>query len=314
MTPAPRAFISHATEDKDRFVIPFATQLRQKGVEAWVDQWEIKAGESLVDRIFEGGIKDASIFIVVLSNTSVSKPWVRDELDAGVLKRISGKAKVIPIILDDEVNVPVALQHTLYLSVPKDGLERVLEKTVHSIFDVDNKPPLGAPPAYTSTRSLPEVLPDAVDNAVFNAIIDLTLNESAGTITRESLTDVVAQLGVSRDALEESVSILDSKGHIELTRALSGNWFIGGVTPSSFLRALEARGTDVEGLQLRLLAAIVNDSTKSYKTFEGQPRIITNGLLHALEARKLISCSRVLSGEIFIRAVSAEATRIVRRG
>lgn len=170
MTPAPKAFISHATEDKERFVIPFATKLRENGVEAWVDQWEIKAGESLVDRIFEAGIKNASIFIVVLSSTSIAKPWVRDELDAGVLKRISGTAKLIPILLDD-VEVPVSLQHTLYLSVAKDGLEKVLEKTLHSIFELDNRPPLGSPPLYTTTTSLPQLLPDAVDNAVFNVVI-----------------------------------------------------------------------------------------------------------------------------------------------
>lgn len=106
---------------------------------AWVDQWEIKAGESLVDRIVESGIRDASVFIVVLSSTSVAKPWVRDELDAGVMRRISGQAKVIPIVLDD-VEVPLSLQHTLYLSVPEDGLEKVLEKALHSIFQVDNRP------------------------------------------------------------------------------------------------------------------------------------------------------------------------------
>lgn len=310
---APRAFISHATEDKESFVIPFATRLREKGIDAWVDQWEIRAGESLVDRIFEDGIKDASVFIVVLSEVSVAKPWVRDELDAGVLKRIAGKAKLIPILLD-EVDVPVSLQHTLYLSVPREGLDRILEKTIHSIFEIDSRPQLGAPPAYASSVSLPEVLPDAVDNVVFNAIIDLTLDESAGTITRESLAEAVAKFGVSSDALEESVAILELKGHIQVRRALNGNWFLGGVTPASFLRALEVRGTDIKGLQFRLLAAIVNDSTKSYRIFEDQPRVVTDGLLHSLEARKLISCSRVLGGDIFIQGVSAEATRIVRRG
>lgn len=312
MTAAPKAFISHATEDKDRFVIPFAIKLRERGVDAWVDQWEIKAGESLVDHIFEDGIKEASVFIVVLSQTSIAKPWVRDELDAGVLKRIAGKAKLIPIILD-EVEVPVSLQHTLYLSVPREGLERVLEKTIHSIFEINNRPPLGPPPAYASSVSPPQVLPDAVDNAVFNAIVDLTLDGSAGTITRESLSEAVARFGVSSDALEESVSILESRGHIQVRRALNGNWFLGGITPSSFLRALETKGIDIKGLQLRLLADIVNDSTRSYRTFEGQPRIVTDCLLHSLEARKLISCSRVLSGDIVVQGVSAEATRIVRR-
>lgn len=313
MTPAPRAFISHATEDKDRFVIPFATKLRQKGVEAWVDQWEIKAGESLVDRIFEDGIKDAAVFIVVLSKVSIAKPWVRDELDAGVLKRIAGKAKVIPIILD-EVEVPVSLQHTLYLSVPMDGLERVLEKTVHSIFEIDTRPPLGTPPAYASNNSLPRLLPDPVDNVVFNAIIDLILDESAGTISKGSLSELLAPMGISTDAVEESVEILASKGEIRIQKLLSGSWFMKDVPADSLLRGLEARGTDIAGLKLRLLASVVNDPAKSYRTFEGQPRAVTDALLASLEKRGLISCIRVLSGEILIGQVTAEATRLVRRG
>jgi len=313
MTPAPKAFISHATEDKDRFVIPFATKLREKGVDAWVDQWEIKPGESLVDRIFESGIKEASVFIVVLSSTSVRKPWVRDELDAGVMRRISGQAKVIPIILDD-VEVPVSLQHTLYLSVSKDGLEKVLEKTVHAIFEIDTRPPLGAPPAYTSNNSLPRLLPDPVDNVVFNTIIDLTLDESMGTITREQLSELLAPMGISTEALGESVEILTSKGQLHIQKVLSGDWFITDVPADSLLRALEARGTDIAGLKFRLLAAVVNDSAKSYRTFEGQPRAVTNALLTSLEQRGLISCIRVLGGEIFISGVTAEATRLVRRG
>jgi len=37
----PRAFVSHATEDKARFVTQFATALRAGGIDAWVDEWEI---------------------------------------------------------------------------------------------------------------------------------------------------------------------------------------------------------------------------------------------------------------------------------
>lgn len=165
-------------------------------MDAWVDQWEIKAGESFVDRIFEFGIKEALVFIVVLSSTSVAKPWVRDELDAGVMRRISGQAKVIPIVLD-YVEVPVSLQHTLYLSVPKDGLDKVIEKALHSIFEVDNRPPLGLPPAYTTAAELAQLLPDPVDNMVLNAIIDLHLYDSADTISDQSLLERLVATDVS---------------------------------------------------------------------------------------------------------------------
>lgn len=312
MTTAPKAFISHATEDKATFVVPFATKLREKGVDAWVDQWEIKAGESLVDRIFESGIRDASVFIVVLSSTSVAKPWVRDELDAGVMRRISGQAKVIPIVLD-EVEVPVSLQHTLYLSVPKDGLEKVIEKALHSIFEVDSRPPLGAPPAYTTAAELPRVLPDPVDNIVFNAIIDLHLDDSANTISDKSLLERLSGTDVSADAMNESVEIFESERRITRQRMMGGNWFITDVKSRTLLPALSARGVDIEGLQTRLLTAIVNNPQQAITAFEDQPQVVTRALLDSFESRGLIKTQKMMSGHVFIHNVSAEATRIVRR-
>ena len=51
MMTAPKIFLSHASEDKDRFVVEFARRLRENGVDAWLDQWEMKPGDSLVDMI-----------------------------------------------------------------------------------------------------------------------------------------------------------------------------------------------------------------------------------------------------------------------
>ena len=42
----PKVFISHASDDKERFVKKFALKLRNKGVDAWLDRWEIKPGDS----------------------------------------------------------------------------------------------------------------------------------------------------------------------------------------------------------------------------------------------------------------------------
>ena len=80
----PKVFVSHATEDKERFVTEFARHLRSRGVDAWIDDWEIGLGQSLVDKIFEDGIKNADVFVIVLSKNSVAKKWVREELDGNV--------------------------------------------------------------------------------------------------------------------------------------------------------------------------------------------------------------------------------------
>ena len=63
---APKVFVSHAGEDRDRFVTGFATKLMEKGVDAWYSLWEIAPGDSLVEKIFNEGLKDAAALIIVL--------------------------------------------------------------------------------------------------------------------------------------------------------------------------------------------------------------------------------------------------------
>src|SRR2546423_5840391 len=112
----PKVFVSHASEDKERFVLDFATKLRAKGIDAWLDKWEILPGDSLIDKIFEEGIKTAQAVIVVLSKYSVNKPWVKEELNAAVVKKINGISKLIPVVIDD-CEVPEALRSTVWVRI-----------------------------------------------------------------------------------------------------------------------------------------------------------------------------------------------------
>src|ERR1017187_1997785 len=106
----PKAFVSYASEDKDRFVLGFARKLRERGVDAWLDRWEIKPGDSLVEKIFEEGIKNADSFLVVVSSNSILKRWVREELDSGVVRKIEKTCRLIPVVID-ACEVPQALKH-----------------------------------------------------------------------------------------------------------------------------------------------------------------------------------------------------------
>src|SRR5712691_12860113 len=54
----PKVFLSHASEDKE-FVLDFASRLRRRGVDVWLDRWEILPGDSFVDKIFDEGLAQA---------------------------------------------------------------------------------------------------------------------------------------------------------------------------------------------------------------------------------------------------------------
>jgi hypothetical protein len=67
MSAQPKVFVSHAHEDKERFVTHFAERLRSRGIDAWVDEWKIGPDDSILDKIFEEGLKNAQAMIIVLS-------------------------------------------------------------------------------------------------------------------------------------------------------------------------------------------------------------------------------------------------------
>ena len=167
----PKVFVSHASEDKERFVRDFGIKLRSKGIEAWIDEWEISPGDSLIDRIFEEGIKIAQAIVIVVSKHSISKPWVREELNASMIKKINGISKLIPVIID-ECEVPEALHSIAWVRI-KDfhNYDNEFERIVMSIYGYSDKPALGATPMYTQTTI--DVLPDLTktDSLVMKLVV-----------------------------------------------------------------------------------------------------------------------------------------------
>ena len=96
---APKVFVCHAGEDKD-FATRLGERLRASGVDVFVDKWEILPGDKMIQKIFGEGIPQARAFIIILSRKSVTKPWVQEELDAGLVLRIEKRMKVIPIRIE----------------------------------------------------------------------------------------------------------------------------------------------------------------------------------------------------------------------
>ena len=138
----PKVFISHASEDKERFVKRFALKLRNKGVDAWLDKWEIKPGDSLVDKIFEEGIGECSAFIIILSKNSVNKKWVKEELSSAVVRRIEKSTKIIPVKIDDNINIPTSINHLYRVNITNlDNYDNDFEDIYNTIYDVNQKPP-----------------------------------------------------------------------------------------------------------------------------------------------------------------------------
>jgi hypothetical protein len=141
-----KAFISHAGEDRERFVIPFSKKLREKfGIDAWVSCWEIMPGDSLIQKIYDEGIKNADVIIVILSEYSIDKPWVKEEIEAGFIKRIEKQCKLIPILIDNvSKDMPECLKTTAWETIADlESYEEEFKRILLSITGETDKPPLG---------------------------------------------------------------------------------------------------------------------------------------------------------------------------
>ncbi len=49
----PKVFLSHASEDKERFVLDFARKLRESGVDVWLDRWEMLPGVKGREKMYQ---------------------------------------------------------------------------------------------------------------------------------------------------------------------------------------------------------------------------------------------------------------------
>ncbi len=98
-------FISHASEDKAGLVRPLAQELRDRGVNVWYDEFELRIGDSLRRKI-DLGISRSRFGIVVLSPQFFAKGWPQYELDGLVTKAVSGTQVLLPLwhgVSKDEV-------------------------------------------------------------------------------------------------------------------------------------------------------------------------------------------------------------------
>lgn len=97
--PDVQIFLCHASEDKD-IVDELARYLDASGIDIWYDKREIKAGDSIVEKVGQG-LLGATHVAVILSTASVNKPWVARELNSSLMRQLAREAvKVVPVVIE----------------------------------------------------------------------------------------------------------------------------------------------------------------------------------------------------------------------
>lgn len=216
----PKAFISHAHADKERFVVSFATRLRSNGVDAWVDQWEMNPGDSLVDKIFEEGLKNCAAMIVVLSQHSVSSKWVREELNAAVVRKIENATRLVPVRLD-ACEVPECLKHCIWQNVPDPkNYDAEFKRILNAIFGQYEKPVIGPAPPHIVEEGPTFSGIARIDAVILKAICRITIESEMPFVQPDALTEKMAVVGITEAEIIETQEVLEGKGILELSRTM----------------------------------------------------------------------------------------------
>lgn len=89
-------FISHASEDKEEVVRPLANALKDRKLNVWYDEFELKIGDSLRQKI-DKGVAKSKFGIIILSKNFIKKGWTNYELDGLITRSISNQQILLPI-------------------------------------------------------------------------------------------------------------------------------------------------------------------------------------------------------------------------
>lgn len=89
-------FISHASEDKETVALPLARALVNAGLKIWIDQLELKLGDSIRNKI-DIGLSKSRFGVVILSPSFINKTWTQRELNGLMAIEDQGEKVILPV-------------------------------------------------------------------------------------------------------------------------------------------------------------------------------------------------------------------------
>jgi hypothetical protein len=147
----PRVYLAHASEDHETLARPLAEQLMAKGVDVWLDAWEIHSGDSLRQKM-ESGLGDCTHFVVLLTPHSIGKAWVEREIDVGFVRLVNGQSRFLGLRVGTAVSDLSPFLQTVRCPAVKLDDAAEIESLVADIYGATTKPALGEKPRYVASK------------------------------------------------------------------------------------------------------------------------------------------------------------------
>jgi TIR domain len=290
-----KVFLSHASEDK-QLARRIAEHLTENGIDTFFDEWEIRPGDSIRQRI-DQGLDECSHFIILATETSIEKEWVKSEIDGVYRRKIEGQCRLIPLRYRLEARrLPASLGS---LHAPAlDDFDVDMTALVHSIYDISKKPALGSPPEIIAQKRSEGRI--GVSTGA-EALVRLCMEKTEHGDSHDPQLDkeaIASNTGLGKNDIIDAVEELEASGLVKHIRFL-GDGGIGYVAPTASLYVKfdnHFNNWNPEQDALKVAAALVNDvcdgnTVKLAEHFGWQPRR-TNPALAYLVERKLVDASQ----------------------
>jgi len=186
----PRVFISysHDSADHKRWVLDFATTLRNRGIDTILDQWDLKPGDDL-PHFMETELEKCDFVIMVCSETYVSKSnageggvgYEKMIVTSSLLGKIDNN-KIIPIVRQSSGNdLPTFLKTKLYINFSNDSeVEYSLDELLRCLLNAPlfEKPEIGESPFTPLEGARPDRTADGLKGAMSAVAAAFELNRS----------------------------------------------------------------------------------------------------------------------------------------
>lgn len=121
-------FLCHASSDK-WMINRIHADLVRVGHSAWLDQFEINVGDSIVEKI-EAATAKADALILFLSKSAMASAWVSREWQSAVARWLSGgNVRVFPVLLEecDRPSILADIKFADFRESYSDGLTSLLK-------------------------------------------------------------------------------------------------------------------------------------------------------------------------------------------
>ena len=128
-------FISHASEDKAIVARPLAQILEAANLRVWLDEAQLRLGDSLRERIDEG-LAQSRFGIVILSPAFFAKQWTHLELDGWFARETSDQKRILPVWHEIDKKGVAQISPLLagrLAALTRDGIPAVAQKIIEAV-------------------------------------------------------------------------------------------------------------------------------------------------------------------------------------